>query len=217
MRLSSLAVAALGLLVVGCAGSLPKAPLPIASSPVVASAAPSVAIELHAETCDVESAPASVADPIRARAESSFARRGSSAAVHFFDRDPEDVWELISINGFRSTDDGLAKIELVDGYGHGLVLTVPTAPGRYVCGRDGVRIDERVSSTDEATPGTTDGSGACEILVAEGATKAEVSGRFKALMSGGDMPGRTIDVGYFVAEKADDAPGARASLDLGAE
>lgn len=218
MRLPSLLVAfsSLGLLV-GCSQTLPKAPAPVGSSPAFDAPEPRVSLEISAASCDVEPAPAAVADPVRARVESSFAKRGSSAAVHFFDRDPEDVWELISINGFRSTDDGLATVELVDGYGHGLVLTVPTAAGRYVCGRGGVRIDERIPSTGDVAPGSTEGSGACEIVVAESAVTGEVSGRFKALMIGGDMPSRTIDVGYFRAATAAAEPERHAALDLAEE
>lgn len=205
MRLSSsfVAVASVALLV-GCSSTLPNTALPIASAsapteqPMFATPlAASVDLDVEVATCGVEDAPPAVSDPVLDRTEKAFAKRGASAVVHWFERDPEDLWELLSINGFQTGADGLSRIEMVDGWGHGIVFTVPAAPGKYVCGRDGVRMDERGGDPDRI--GSTERSGGCEIVLRDG-EGGRLEGRFKALLDGAEE-NRTIDVGWFIADR----------------
>lgn len=216
MRLSSsfVALASLALLV-GCSTTLPKTSAPVTSAgssgdhPGLATSPATVSLDVDVATCAVDDAPAAVADPVLDRAEKAFAKRGASAVVHFFDRDPEDTWELLSINGFQTSDDGASKIEMVDGWGHGIVFTVPAAPGKYVCGRDGVRMDERGGDPDRL--GSTERGGGCEIVLREGAD-GRLEGRFKALLDGAEE-NRTIDVGWFIAERPENEGARTASAE----
>ena len=201
MRLSSSfgALASVALLV-GCTSTLPKtAAPPVASADrqEISTSPAKVSVDVEVATCAVDDAPAAVADPVLDRAEKAFAKRGASAVVHFFDRDPEDTWELLSINGFQTNDEGVTKIEMVDGWGHGIVFTVPATPGKYLCGRDGVRMDERGGNPDRL--GSTEHTGGCEIVLREG-EGGRLEGRFKALLDGAEE-NRTIDVGWFIAER----------------
>ncbi|MFO0615594.1 MAG: hypothetical protein U0414_23575 [Polyangiaceae bacterium] len=216
MRLSSsfVALASVALLV-GCTHSVPETAHPVASTLGKAPVAVSLDVELGssgtssgAAACDVPPAPAST-DLVLARAETSFAKRGASAAVHFFSRDPEDLWELMSINGFQSTVDGLERIEMVDASGHGMIFTLPAAPGRYVCGRDGVRIEPRVPVNEEAAPAGS--AGECEIIVSQGAS-GRLDARFKALVASPDG-NQTIDEGWFLADAPDAPSEQRASAE----